>query len=273
MQYTALYFVAIVLVWGVSTALFLIKGHKDKQRYKLLTQKQIKVQNSDKNPIENDEENLFKLQTSACEKDEKSVDVSAHFEDFCLDPVKKENSPARLEIDKINPFVQNLYENAVYKDNQPEQYPFDINKENDEDDIQNLTEDEDDFSDFEEEEDKSLDDKFKEYEEFLRKNLDLDDDFDINEDETDENLDAAEDFEATVGKETSWKNPQLSTPVALNYDVPLDDDLNLVANFDFNSVKGKSQEDIMEILKDLPPRARELILTDILARKLYEEEG
>lgn len=106
----------------------------------------------------------------------------------------------------------------------PKLNPFDIK------DSKSEENDDDDFL---------MDEKFNEYEEFLRQHAK---DFDNDEfDETDE-------FDE------------------------VDDTADELNNFDFNQIKGKNDEEIADILKNLSPKAQEIILSEILARRKYDEE-
>ncbi len=102
-----------------------------------------------------------------------------------------------------------------------------------------------------EQDDDDVDNKFKEYEDFLRNKLNIDDDFD--EDESD-----MRDFLDQVKKDTDSEESQ--------------DDLEALKNFDYNSLKGKNEEEIVEIIKSLPPKAQQILMTDILARKNFDDE-
>ena len=132
-------------------------------------------------------------------------------------------------------------------------------------------------------EDDDLDRKFKEYEDFLRRNLDLDDedlaedDEDFaennvaknntskrNESDLDEEFDFDDEFQP-VGPENFDENS--STLPRLE-----DDDLKALKNFDYDSLKDKDEEEIAEIIKKLPPKAQEILMSDILARRKFEDE-
>lgn len=84
-------------------------------------------------------------------------------------------------------------------------------------------------------ENSDLNEKFAEYEKFLRENLGIDDD------------------------EAEHK--------------PIDEDeFDDFSDFDFDSLKGKSKSEIDEIIKKLSPRAKEILLSDILARKNFDDD-
>lgn len=89
-----------------------------------------------------------------------------------------------------------------------------------------------DFDDFDEEDD--FDDRFEEYEKFLKENINF----------GDEEEESFED-EAVVDE---------------------------VAKFDFRKVQGKSDDEIREMLKDFSPKARDVIMADILAQRKFEDE-
>ena len=48
-------------------------------------------------------------------------------------------------------------------------------------------------------------------------------------------------------------------------------DFESFSNFDINQFRGKSQSEIAEMIKNFPPKAQEIILTDILARKNWDD--
>lgn len=95
----------------------------------------------------------------------------------------------------------------------------------------------DDDLDFEEDEDDDdfMDDKFAEYEDFLQNNL-------------------------HEGNNNPWFKSQ---------DENVLDELK---NFDFDSLKGRSESEIKEIIKNLPPKAQEILLADVLAKKNFDEK-
>ncbi|MGN1200923.1 MAG: hypothetical protein ACI4R8_01480 [Candidatus Caccovivens sp.] len=83
---------------------------------------------------------------------------------------------------------------------------------------------------------KIMNEKFETYEKFLRDSMESVDDLQIDDDDDDEN------------------------------------ELEAIMNFDFDSIKGKSKEEILEITKDLPKRVRKLILDDTLNEDDEEDE-
>ncbi len=100
----------------------------------------------------------------------------------------------------------------------------------------------DENNDFEESDEEFFDKKFAEYEKFLKENLDSEDD---DEDSYDEN---------------SYDEEENN------------DELDALMNFDYNSLKGKSDEEIAELIKTLPPKAQEILMTDILGKKKYDDK-
>lgn len=342
MQYIALYLVAIVLVWGVSTALFISKNARDKKRYKRLAQKK------DGTVVEVDESAPKILNTAmqiqvddtACQQKQEQ---EANFEDFSLDGPKVQNKD-RIDADAVNPFFN---QNRIYDFESGDNFD-DLTQhfgesaganENFGESADNLDNKSFDLNSLEKNYDeKSLDDKFKEYEEFLRKNLGLDDD-DLKDDaeysdddfvenldkkynknenldkNSDENFDLDENFANDLSEDfaddftdfdddfddnsknikrnltnfqqnsTNFRPNSQSNfnPYAdLRHNIgnvysnskALDNNaLDAVANFDFNAVRGKTNGEILEMIKNLPPRAQEIILTDILARRMYDEEN
>ena len=117
---------------------------------------------------------------------------------------------------------------------------------------------------FDEEDDKEddVDAKFAEYEKFLRQSLNLDD----QEEKKKENAEEDDDKKFAEYEEFLRRN------LDLNDEDNQKSDIDALAKFDFDSIRGKSRAEIDEILRTLPPKARELLMTDILARKNYDEE-
>lgn len=139
------------------------------------------------------------------------------------------------------------------KQDMPRRRPFQVNPFEEDDD---------------EKDDEDVDDKFAEYERFLRENLDLDDeDEEENEKEEQDNEQTESDDKFSEYEEFLRKNLDLD-----NHD---DDekDLRALRNFDYSSIKGKSESEIRQIIQKLPPKAQEILLTDILARKNWDDEN
>lgn len=92
------------------------------------------------------------------------------------------------------------------------------------------------------------DDEIAKYEQTLRESLkfDIDDEFDKFQKKQEEGLFASDPFFA--------KN-----------------DFQNMPDFDFCKFKGKSQSEVLEMIKNFPPKAQEIILTDILNRKNWED--
>ena len=99
-------------------------------------------------------------------------------------------------------------------------------------DLEDEEEIEEDEENFDEE-DENLNNRFEEYRKFLDQNFDFDDEEELEQNEN---------------------------------------ELDALADFDFDSLKGKSEVEIAEIIKDLPPKAQELLMADILARKNFDEK-
>lgn len=108
------------------------------------------------------------------------------------------------------------------------------------------------------------------YERFLRQQL-LDDDDDIDDDIN--NL--------TNNSENPFSSPFDDNPFdddkpnSFNEINPLKENAHSSSldNFDFDTLAGKTESEIKELIKDLPPKAQEIILTDILARKNWDDEN
>lgn len=97
----------------------------------------------------------------------------------------------------------------------------------------------------------SIDDKFAEYEEFLRRHLESE----SNENKSPEDEFPKFDFENEIVRPERKKS-----------------DYDALADFDFDSLQGKTEDEIKDIVKDLPPKAQEILLSEILAKKKYDDE-
>lgn len=121
-------------------------------------------------------------------------------------------------------------------------------------------EDDEDFDDFG---DDDLNAKFAEYEKFLRENLNLDDD----------DLDSDDDMIARQDKDANKDALQTNQG---NLDGAefgdLEDEYAALSKFDFNSLRGKNPSEIKNIISSLPVKAQEILMTDILARKNYDDD-
>lgn len=51
-----------------------------------------------------------------------------------------------------------------------------------------------------------------------------------------------------------------------------DSEIDSIANFDFDSLKGKSEEEIAEMIKHLHPKVQEIMMSEILTRKKYDDD-
>ncbi len=123
--------------------------------------------------------------------------------------------------------------------------------------------------DFEDDEIDDIDHKFEEYEKFLRKSLELDDADEINQGEVVAEPEDAEDAEAA---DADFDYDKFLRSGLGKKDVVVDSELDALTNFDYSSLRGKTDTEIREILDSLPPKARELLMTDILARKKFDDE-
>ncbi len=109
----------------------------------------------------------------------------------------------------------------------------------------------DDFEDDEDNGDDNFDEKFAEYEKFLRESLR----YDSEEDE----------LKNVTNRENSGNND-------VEEELEGNDALNALTDFDFDSLKGKSDDEIAELIKSLPPKAQELLMTDILGKKNFDDK-
>lgn len=200
-MYMAIYCVVIALFCGGFVAFFILKNNKDKKRYDQL-RGSVEIQ---KKPVElNASVPADEAVQPVAEIQSEPQKVDAELEDFALDVGEQVEKKKELKPLKLNPF-EAAEELA----------------EADEDEI-------DDENDFE------IDDQFAEYEEFLKKSMQM------HEDEFDEDEELADEDE--------------------------------ISRFDLNQLNGKSDVEIAEILKNLPPKMQEIIMTNILGRKDFEDE-
>lgn len=221
-MYIAIYVCAIVLAVAMIVLFFVLRNKKDKKH--LNDYKNSKVENTDRIMKEADlPQNLEKVQEIHKVEITKEVPpkIDATFEDFSLDGNKnatsKSGKKAEVRIQDNNQFLSSV-------DDEDENEEMQINDDDD-----------DDF----------FDEKFAEYEKFLRENLSSEEDDDDLEDDT-----SVIDFDT----------------------VDDSDDLDALADFDLDSLKGKSDEEIAELIKNLPPKAQELLMIDILGKKNFDDK-
>lgn len=105
-----------------------------------------------------------------------------------------------------------------------------------------------------------IDRRFKEYEEFLRKNVYNNHEVDSNHDAEDKKVDAVP-FEDDYAGE-----------LFINTKNSDHDDLSELSDFDYNSLVGKSEQEIEDILQKLPLKVQQIMLSDILARRKFDDE-
>ncbi len=116
-----------------------------------------------------------------------------------------------------------------------------------------------------------LDAKFAEYEKYLRENMNFDDEDEEDNFEHDnvENMpivdDGFDDFDLDKIVEDLDEDNFKMTPRKRK-------DIYAEYGFDIDSMKGKSPEEIAEIVKKLPANVQEMVLTDILSRKNFDDE-
>jgi hypothetical protein len=219
--YVIIYVCAIVLICAVGIFVFVKKSKRDKNRLNELKKQDkladVKLTTTDQTAeiLPNEKENLT--------QSEKTEDM---FEDFSLDGEEKKQKNESSS-------SKNFFVNNVDFD--------DFGVEEDDEIPQGFEDDED-----------SLEEKYAEYEKFLKSNLE-----DV---ETDSD---AEDFDEEEKLENQADNDS---------DELEDEDLKALADFDFNSLEGKNESEILELIKNLPPKAQQILMTDILRRKKYEDE-
>lgn len=240
-MYIAIYVTAIVLVCVGAITFFLVKEKKNKKLAEKLKKQAKNEAALNSGGAAGDENSVSKTDREF--SDDALPQNQAGLEDFSLQFEKEEKKP-KPSFD-LNPFK---LDNG---------FTGETDNHNDESDDLDF---EDDGFDSENDDD-DLDKKFKEYEEFLKRNLDLDDELD------DEDFLKDAKFEGNENDEKIAPAPKLSRP-----NRPENNDLRALQNFDYDSLKGKSEEEIAELIKNLPPRAKEILMSDILARRKFEDE-
>ncbi|MDE6583347.1 MAG: hypothetical protein K2K31_01690 [Clostridia bacterium] len=141
---------------------------------------------------------------------------------------------------------------------------FSLDEPQEEVDVNNIEEDEDDDNAF-------LDAKFAEYEKYLRENMNFDDDEEDNFENNDNVVgmpvvdDGLDDFDLDKIVEELDDGSAKTFPKSRN-------EIYKEYGFDINSLKGKTPEEIAEIVKGLPSNIQEMVLTDILSRKNFDDE-
>lgn len=252
-MHIAIYCIVIALFAGAVVLFFVLKNRKDKMRLDAfnnendLLNKQIDIRPDYAYDKETEEMKL------------KPVLDDANMEDFVLEMEEEAKTPQKEEEDAPNPFSN------------PFQNPFSRQPST-----------------------SYIDDKFAEYEEFLRRNLKME-----NKDSDDVVLDddrIVETSDEDVNKdENPFQHPRKRTPISQmpSFDpfsfapkpkkgyaertiLPVNEqeeqkkktafspsELETLANFDFDSLNGKSYSEVLEIIKDLPQKAKDIILKDI----------
>lgn len=206
-MYTIIYVCAIVLAVVGIVLFFFLRRKKDKKHldnYKKSRQDQI-------GEVIKNEQTQLAIQEKIKKEPENKNKVKVEFEDFSLDgkPVEKQSN------------------NKTFQNGDLEEEFIPFKSENEIDDI-------------DESDEEFFDQKFAEYEKFLKENLDSEDDVDDEEnyyEEEDNN-----------------------------------NELDALINFDYSSLNGKSDEEIAEIIKLLPPKAQEILINDILGKKDFDNK-
>lgn len=237
----AVYCVVILLFCGVAITLFVTKMQKDKKRYKKLNEKKeiqlngvsCDAQQSEPVTLNNAEAVQHLGAENKLNKETETENQTAQFENFSLEKAHAEEKGNMRKQHRENPF---------------------------------------DFEDVEEDED----DKFAEYERFLRQNLVLEDEEQSKQGDDFEEINESFRLDASENEKEEESFEEYEKFLRRNLDLETDetdeDALRAVRNFDYNSIKGKSESEIRQIIKNLPPKAQEILLTDILARKNWDEE-
>lgn len=252
-----LYVLAIILLGAGVILFFVFKSRKDRQRLEKLKKQDKfdanKLENvrlgngtqifeKQENPTKNLEDSLnIKNETI---NDNKTKENDVVLEDFSLGREKVEEKKS-LE------HAKNFRRNAINFDD----LTFSSTKlskadDNDKEDFSEDFEDEELPLDFDEEDD----DRFLNYENFLKKQIEKSENFESSFDVDDSDFEDDED--ASFGK----------------IDNEMDEDLDALQDFDFSALEGKSQGQIDEIIKSLPPKAQEILMADILGRKDEDNE-
>lgn len=243
-MYIAIYFVAIVLFCGC-LLLFFFNSHKKQNQRLAKLQKESAVDVSSDiqkvaaEPLEKLDENQKANIAVAADKGEKQTKELADFEDFSLDDEKEKAKPK-------NSFA------TVGGKNFNRLFDFD----EDEKDV-----DENDFLD---------DDEIARYEKTLRDSLK----FDMNEELDNFNkMNAKFNNESDFASRMSFDDENFGMKSRFDggSHFGMKSSFNKVNGFDFDSLKGKTQTEIEQMIKNLDPKLQEFILADVLARKNWEE--
>ncbi len=251
-MYIAIYVTVIVLLCAGAIAFFVFK---DKKNQKLGEKLKQKAREESKLEMKQDsvlgKEIATKIEELDASKEDVTQQTDSELENFSLEFEDEKKKPkCKFDLDPFNLDGEFTWDHKDEKNGQ---------NAKEDDGFEELKS----FDDDEEIDDDDIDKKFKEYEEFLKRNLDLDDD-DLNDDDLND-----DEFINSNDRnfDESAKNPPPRQ--AQNLD---NDDLKALQEFDYDSLKGKSEEEIKQIIGDLPPKAREILLNDILSRRDFDEE-
>ena len=246
---------SMLLQFAVATTIFVVKDRRNKKRGELL-KKQSQQENQ---PFIGTDYSLKTDDTKQHkeEKQDEKMPEEATFEDFSMAPLANETPKPDEVPEKQNEYNQN-------------DFMFDDDFDDDFDD--NMPDDID----------------FDKFQEFLRERLKLDDEEAENSKDDAEGMDAASESEnADVASENEDEAADEMLKKALN--ISSKHDLRASANspqdshglesriedsvlealqqFDEHSFDGKTDEEIENMLKNLPPHAQEILWTDIRARR------
>lgn len=228
-----LYVLFICLFVAAVLAFFIYKKVADKKTYEKLTKDLPETLQS----VQEIDKNVptEKMEEKTPETAEKN-DASEGLEDFDFEENKIEETEEEQDF-SINPFRSRRMacSGGREKLEADRKYHGLENKEEDEGMDIDLFDEEDASEENSKDENADLDAKFAEYEKFLRENLGIDDD------EVDDKTNDEDEF----------------------------DDFS---DFDMNSLKGKSKSEIDDFIKNLSPKAKEILLSDILSRKNFDDD-
>lgn len=245
-MYIAIYISAIVVFVGIALWVFWAKQKKDKKRLAGL---------KDGFPMQPLEDGLPLTEEK---QSQENVLVSKNEKEFA--DAKKEHSHAKKEINLGENVQENVPKNSHVGAEEAQFEDFSLDAEEKQSQTKNkfatiggkkfdkLFDFDDEIDDFDDDfpkvndDDKLSEDEMAKYEKSLRDSLKFDMD---------------EEFEKfNRRKMPSFEN---SSP------------FSGMGDFDVEKLRGKSEAEIMDMIKEFPPKAQEIILTDILARKSWED--
>ncbi len=237
-MYIAIYVSVIVLFCAIGLTIYGVLDKKNKERQRILQEKV-----KDENPTVYQESLFTKVE---------------------LEPKQKEEeAPLVQPEEQINDFsFGNSDEQSVEPDESEDEFDGD-----------------------------EIDKRFKEYEEFIRKNVyskhenkvsnsdfgSDEENLNANVNEAKQDLFSDDDFDDDYDSFNDFdddfsENPNGDALTNKSVKNGKDDDFSFPPDFDYNSLIGKSEQEIENILQKLPPKVQQIMLSDILARRKFDDD-